>query len=66
MQACNILVQLLTANYCEFCCFSKDIKEKGKRVVYIHPVCAQLPSERFSQCEITIPPRPHWGVTLTE
>lgn len=42
MHTFNILVQLLTANYCVFCCFSKDIKEKEKSVVYIHTFCAQL------------------------
>lgn len=42
MHTFNILAQLLIANYCAFCCSSKDIKEKEKSVVYIHTLRAQL------------------------
>lgn len=34
-----ILVELPTANYYAFCCFSKHVKEKRKSVVYTSITC---------------------------
>lgn len=48
MYTFNILVQLLPANYCAFCCFSKDIKKNEKSVVYVHTLCALFYGAKYS------------------